>query len=133
MGENRDASSASSPEDKPGLHTTYLMDQFLDTMGDTSAVESDAMHAIIAHQWRHFGYAYAMEEAVYYVFFFMAPLVNFTVSLDAMPSSTNNDKFRDFAVDNLQWDAMLSLAVSTVWVMRQLRVEKKQHFAGDSR
>ena len=63
----------------------------------------------------------------------MAPLVNFTVSLDAMPSSTNNDKFRDFAVDNLQWDAMLSLAVSTVWVMRQLRVEKKQHFAGDSR
>ena len=111
----------------------YLMDCLLDTIGDTSAVESDAMHAIIAHQWRHFGYAYAMEEAVYYVFFFMAPLVNFTVSLDAMPSSTNNDKFRDFAVDNLQWDAMLSLAVSTVWVMRQLRVEKKQHFAGDSR
>ena len=127
--------SSSQLKVKRKLHTMYLMDCMLDTKGtrDKGAVESDAMHAIIAHQWRHFGYAYAMEEAVYYVFFFMAPLVNFTVSLDAMPSSTNNDKFRDFAVDNLQWDAMLSLAVSTVWVMRQLRVEKKQHFAGDSR
>ena len=47
---------------KPRLQTTYLMDCLLDTVGDTSAVESDAMHAIIAHQWRHFGYAYAMEE-----------------------------------------------------------------------
>ena len=130
---NRSSAHHAQLKVKRKLHTTYLMDCMLDTVGDKGAVESDAMHAIIAHQWRHFGYAYAMEEAVYYVFFFVAPLVNFTVSLDAMPSSTNNDKFRDFAVDNLQWDAMLSLAVSTVWVMRQLRVEKKQHFAGDSR
>ena len=133
MGENRDASSASSPEDKPGLHTTYLMDQFLDTMGDTSAVESDAMHAIIAHQWRHFGYAYAVEEAVYYIFFFVVPLVDFTVSLDAMPSSTNNEEYREIAAGSAQWNALLSLAVSTVWIIRQLLVEKKQHYAGDSK
>ena len=133
VGENREASSGSSPEDKPGLHTTYLMDQFLDTMGDTSAVESDAMHAIIAHQWRHFGYAYAVEEAVYYLFFFVAPLVAFAVSLDAIPASSNDANYRDTIVGRLRWDASLNLVVSTVWILRQLRVEKKQHFAGDSK
>ena len=125
--------SSSQLKVKRKLHTTYLMDCMLDTVGDKGAVESDAMHAIIAHQWRHFGYAYAVEEAVYYIFFFVVPLVDFTVSLDAMPSSTNNEEYREIAAGSAQWNALLSLAVSTVWIIRQLLVEKKQHYAGDSK
>ena len=49
--------------------------------GETRGVDSDAFRAIISHQWRHFGHAYAVEEATYYLFFFLAPVTYFANSL----------------------------------------------------
>ena len=56
---------STSPADKTthdvhNLTTTSLLDIML-RAESTRAVGSDALRAIICHQWRHFGYAYSMQ------------------------------------------------------------------------
>ena len=60
-----------------------------------------------------------MQEALYYCFFYLTPLVVFACNLAAMPA---NSEFRFEA----EWECVLSLATAFVWVVRHINVECKQ-------
>ena len=101
----------------------YLLDCILD-MQSTRAIGTDAMRAIVAHQWRSFGYCYGVQETAYYVTFFLTPLVLFCGLLSDMEEHISSLDFQS------NWMSVICLATALAWILRQMAVEMKQ-FEGD--
>ena len=99
--------------------TTTLLDTML-ASGNRRAIGSEVLRAIICHQWRRFGYAFSVQEAVCYLSFYLAPFLCFAVKLANLPHASG------FRFEQ-EWECVVGLAIAFLWVCRQVKVEHKQY------